>query len=240
MDAEQRELDGAIDALYDAFAEVELRRWTDPCLHCHTEDEERALHVEPLRAVPIEAMEAYAGSALWTWGDGRDLRYFTPRLLEVVADHDLSPGIESLFGRLRLADWHTWTTDQVEAVRRFAVALWHRTLTEPAGTWACDEVLCAVAQIEDDLQPYLDRWIADGRAQAGRHLVHLIAYEADVGHRRLRNEWWPDRIGQQDQVLRWLDTAPVADRLATVVTEDPDAEMRALAELAFDRVPLFP
>lgn len=54
------ELADSVEGLYKAFAEYPLPAYTDPCLHCHTMDDEAKLRSKPLRELGLDELRDYA------------------------------------------------------------------------------------------------------------------------------------------------------------------------------------
>lgn len=236
--AERAALEDAIDALYPAFADHRLRPWTEPCLDCcATREEEAALHAVPLRQLTKAALQPYAANAMTTWGDERELRYFIPRLFEIVARDDFGwPDPEVMLRSLRDASWTDWPGFERQAIASFLTAWWRFTLASPDPIHDVDVVLCAIGRAAPDMAPYLDAWDADDRRVATDHLVALLNEHWQPDRKRLANSFWdcPDR---EDQVVRWLSSAAVAERIADAATDSEDHRRSTEAGLALARLP---
>jgi hypothetical protein len=159
----------AVEDLYRVFAEYPLLAWTDPCMHCHTEQQEKQLHVAPLRELGTSELQRYAGDALSVWGNEATFKHFLPRIFELYVTVE-QPALELddpeiLFHKLGYGKWHLWPDEEQAAVRRFLHAVWHAFLSDPPGGWDApyngDGWICTIAQAEDDLAPYLREWLAN-------------------------------------------------------------------------------
>jgi hypothetical protein len=238
VSAERAALDAAIEALYPAFAGHRLRPWTEPCLECcATREEEAALHAVPVRELTKATLQPYAANAMTTWGDERELRYFIPRLLEIVATEDFGwPDPEVLVRALRDASWTAWPERERSSVAAFLTAWWRFTLASPDAVHDVDVVLCAIGRAVPDMAPYLDAWDADDRRVATDHLVALLNDHWEPDRKRLANAFWdcPDR---EDQVVRWLTSAAVAERIADAATDPQDHRRSTEAGWALARLP---
>jgi len=79
-------LNDAIETLYEAFRNYELRSTTDSCSCCHSPEDELRLQSKPLNKLSGRALRIYAMDAIYTWGTGDDFKHFIPRLFELLAD----------------------------------------------------------------------------------------------------------------------------------------------------------
>lgn len=226
-----------VDGLYAAFASHPLRDWTEPCLHCSTTaEEEAALHATPLRELSPEALGSYASKAMTTWGDEREFTHFLPRILEILATQDFGwPDIEIVFSKLRYAEWRAWPDHEQRAVDAFLLAKWQSTLAETDPVHTVEDVLCAIAQAADDLNPYLQAWIDAPDHTAARHLVRFVLWSWRPATGRLGNAFWGDRPQQSRQVIAWLHDADVAERLTELATS-PSDELAPEALIALQAV----
>ncbi|MER7891524.1 hypothetical protein ABTX15_17025 [Micromonospora sp. NPDC094482] len=170
-------LDRAVGQLYAAFGRHPRPTRTAHCPHCVRPDEVAALLGAPLRALTAEQLCRYAGKAGTTWGDLADLRYFLPRLLELLAagrlDDPLVPDkLLSTVGE----HWRSWPTDEQQAIEAYLDAWWRRTLRDFPAPVEVAEVLAAIGATGVDLRPYLSTWAGDGGQPAARHLAEHLAY----------------------------------------------------------------
>ena len=170
----------AVEGLYDAFSGYELREFTDPCMHCHTLEDEAKIHARPLRELTKDDLREYAVDALLVWGDERDFKHFLPRICELFCSCELyadevgkgyflyDPHV--LFTKFRHGDWRAWPAAEQEAVTRFLNAIWRWFLSDPPDEGRnsepfqnAEDMVCSIAQCEDDLSHYLAEWVEDKR-----------------------------------------------------------------------------
>jgi hypothetical protein len=226
------ELAEAIEQLYRTFSGYPLRDWTEPCLHCNTVEEEKAVHRRPLRELEPGDLVEYACNVLLTWGEIDDFRHFLPRLFELVATDGFGdrPDPETILGALALAhgDWWTWPTVEQEAVERYLMAWWRTRLSEPPRRpprHQVDTVLGCIALAVDDLTPYLDLWANMPGDEPVLHLA-LLLEDSDVLYPagpRLHNPWMERRPAQEAQILAWFQTvAAFLPRFVAIYDTDPD------------------
>ena len=83
------DLEGAIAALYDAFASYGLADVVEGCPCCVSAEDQARLRSKPLRLLIDGDLGGFAFSALSTWGTLHDLKHFLPRILELVANGTL-------------------------------------------------------------------------------------------------------------------------------------------------------
>lgn len=234
-------LAAANNSLYAAFAGVPRPSSIDYCQCCFTPRDERAVLTDmPVRQLPVEALRPYAANAMFTVGSVADFRYFLPRLLEIACGEGFSwPDLESVVGRLRLAEWSGWQDQERDAVRNFLAALWANALASGPGEEDVDTVLCAIGNAEDDLKPYLTEWASaftrsSDRPSAAAQLRSLLesGYRSDRNKRRLTNAFWRDRDRQAEQVIIWLSSADLQSALfAAFDAADSEETLRTLADI---------
>ena len=203
-----------IDGLYEAFSSYPLRDFTDPCLHCHTLEDEAELRSSPLRQLSAADLEDYAADALTVWGGVDDFKHFLPRIFDLYFSEGepqfqfLDP--EILFSKLRHSQWLTWKTQEQSAVRQLLQSLWHEILGDPPPSSSFTDVqgwLCSIAQAEDDLNPYLKAWLEDRRTSASFALSSMLL--SDAG----RNAFWDGRESQYAQLQNWRSSQGVITKL---------------------------
>ena len=204
------DLQMAIEELYLVFEPYELPQFTNPCRCCHKESDEALLRSQPLRELEPGELNQYAFDALLTWGDSALFRHFLPRIYELMVRPYGSNGFlidpEILLSKLRHGRWREWPVQEQRAIERFLRALWHVRLgdsveegyDEESETW-----LCAIAQAEDVLAPYLSQWITDTRQTAIEALTAFILRSAIPGGRG-RDGFWTDRASQYSELRGWI------------------------------------
>lgn len=141
-------LHGAIERLYQAFSSYPMPARVEMSPYRHPDTELGALRKLPLRSVPADGLEAYAGHAITTVGDENFLRYALPRLLELLARRELITNQETVMSKLELAGWRAWPESERAAIEMFLDAWWMDvldTLVE-AHDWRAETALCACAQ----------------------------------------------------------------------------------------------
>lgn len=230
----QNRLADAVGELYKVFAVYPIPAYTDPCLHCHSMDDEAKLRSKPLRELGLDELKDYASDALLVWGDERVFKHFLPRIYELYVTTtdpylDLCDP-EIMFSKFRHGQWRTWPKNEQAAVESFLHALWADVLANPPEQGSFVDVeswLCSLAQSEDDLSSYLSQWIDDERQPACLALSALLISSAvALPSTRGRNAFWEERDAQSEQLQVWAKSPAVRAKLERARTKWEDAELQ--------------
>jgi len=228
-------LASAVESLYAAFQGYPLRSTTNPCSCCHNPDDERRLHMKPLRRLTAEDLYLFSLDALLVWGDPDDFRHFLPRIFELVVSSDDYGFVdrEIELSKLYHAEWHTWPESERHAVHHFLFALWRAVLEtapgdDPYGADELESWLCAITQVEADLSPYFGEWLESSSAAANWNLAAAITRaglsSATSGH---GNAFWQGHDDQLRQLSEWLHSRQVRKKLEAAIetfVEEPFSE----------------
>jgi len=210
------DLQEAIEMLYSVFRTYPLRPHVEGCTHCVDPEDHVRLQSKPLRQLSTDDLSKYSWKALTTWGDDRDFRHFLPRILELVAiDNEwwATFNMEVVFSKLEIGKWTTWPEREQRAINDYLNALYHYFLLKPLSpepyvseTYTIDDLLCAIGQAADDLQPFLTQLsAADTEAslyRIARFIDDELAYL--INKHKLSNAFWDDRKSQMEQVINWI------------------------------------
>lgn len=197
-------LDAAIEQLYETFARYRLEAPIEYCTHCHSAEEIRLLQTTPIRDLSEEPLGRFTWSLLLTSGSVRDFKHFLPRIFELAApENRLGVNPEVKFEKLRLADWRRWPTTEQTAIEQYLMACWEQVLATPTFDASvapsdADSYLCAIAQAEDDLTPYLTEWCKLDTLPALAHLAYSVPDDWSGG------PFWSDRPAQWEQVADYM------------------------------------
>ncbi len=239
MTDEERALKQAIERLYEVFASYPLQPSTFACRSCHTWEEERLLHQEPLRELTHSHLEKYAFDALLTWGDVDGFKHFLPRLFELLWDGDWLVEPEVLLGKLPYGDWRDWPVDEQGAVEGFLTALWRWFLTEASHADAIGDLLCGLGHAVDDVSPFLAVWRSAGLIGQSLLAGFVIDEAEQIAKRRLGSAFWSDRRAQMAQVIEWIiepSTKAAVENAYLSNASDPLAEDLATAVDCLDMI----
>jgi hypothetical protein len=199
----------AIDELYVAFSSQPKPSKIDACPCCLSAGEICTLLDTPLRRLSPEHLSGFAASVLLTAGSEQDLRYFFPRMMDIVIhERGWWPDREVVLGKLSIGHWHTWSEREqsaiINAVREAFQADLH---DESDGAWSIDSWLCGLALAGADVQPFL-RTLGEPPNEAA-----LFAYyelnSAPLRKGKLGNSFWAGNRHAQEPIVTWLNSAPI-------------------------------
>lgn len=156
------------------------------CNCCMSKTDEEALLKTPLREIPSALLAEYTNSA-HTWDDkvAREMRYFLPRYLELIAaaEPPCNMGLDICLRRLGYANWRaSWPKDEVEILNRFFEAFTAEAsqITDmvrwPVGylpEFDFGDVLTMVITAHGDLERVLAAWDAAPDPGAALHMADL-------------------------------------------------------------------
>lgn len=228
-------LQDAIQELYRVFAAYPMPQNTDPCPCCHTAADVEQLKSRPLRELGATELSQYAFDGLLTWGDDKLFRHLLPRLYELMVFPEGDPlyvDPEILLSKLRHGRWQDWPETDQNAVRLFLRSLLRARLGHPnpdAYTEDIESWICAIAQAEDDLGPYLAQWEADDRLEAAEALASLLlCTSVATPFSNAGDAFWKSRDPQYQQLKRWVRSGEPAGLLIRAMAS---ADETARAEL---------
>ncbi|MET1111277.1 MAG: hypothetical protein ABWX67_07105 [Allosphingosinicella sp.] len=120
----------ALEALYRAF-ETRAPSAIEGCPCCiETRGVDLLLNL-PLRDLSGQQLWRYVSGAFLTIGGERDFRYFLPRILDIsVTDPGNANDPEIVLGKLALANWRSWRSDERRAVEELVDAWFEQVLAE--------------------------------------------------------------------------------------------------------------
>lgn len=120
------ELEGVVAEAYTLFERYTIGSalYVCHCNVCMSRETMRLLVSTPLREIPARLLGEYTNSA-HDWNDGqvaREMRYFLPRYMDLIARNDPpdSIGLEICLRRLEPAHWRTqWPAAEADLIARF-------------------------------------------------------------------------------------------------------------------------
>ncbi|MCO5996788.1 hypothetical protein [Actinoallomurus rhizosphaericola] len=217
----------ATERLYSAFARHPLPAEIDYCEHCVTPAEVAATRARPLRLLSADDLHPLMWRALSTWGDEAELKHFLPRVLELIADDEVSEqAVASIF--LEKVDllWATWPDDERAAIETFLGAWWPTLLSEFPREFSAFSFLESNGDLGVPIEPYLAHWETRENEAAARHLAWLVA---DIWFGAFSKAAWYTTLEhwvEGSAVARLLDAAA-----STASTPDAAAELNRAREL---------
>ena len=229
----------AVRELYRVFKPYQARRHPEGCPCCVSDADKRRLFSKPLEKLSADDLGRFAWKALTTWGSVEDLKHFLPRLMDLIVTDDCAPfEREVLFGKLRLAEWRTWSDNESQAVQKFMDAAWWDCLTAEAGSVWLDELLCGLGNAVEDMKPYLHIWIESKLTTGYEHFVQFIDWNSAtlLKRRHLSNSFWSDAEPQMVQVVDWLTSPQTIQSLEKLFNENANAIFSDALATAIDRL----
>jgi hypothetical protein len=225
---------------YNVFARYTLAGPLTVC-HCDCcmrEENEGALRATPLKEIPADLLAEYTNSA-HAWDDdvvARELRYFLPRYLELIAQNDPPDhlGLDICLRRLAYAHWRAkWPGPEVDVLDCFFDALLVASLPRlelsewPAG-WRLDfdlaDVLTLVVTADGDIKRMLAAWDGSPDPPAAIHMAALRGNVLRRSHRTFfYSAYLPDHPEAADAIGAFLVRPEVTARIEAAVftVEDP-------------------
>lgn len=171
-------LNEIVNDAYDVFSGNRPGEYLDACTHCcMKESDADLLKSTPLREISVELLTEYQDAAKPRELDKSELKYFTPRYLELVKDYSF-PSYEPLlslnrFGYLKKSDW---TQKERELLNDFASSFFkkhinsrkHPTFTTPI------EILLMFYKAKIDIQQLLSEWQNSNSVESLLHFNKLV------------------------------------------------------------------
>lgn len=159
-----RRVRDALDTVYRTF-DFPPPRVIEGCPCCVSTRGTDILLTTPLRKITGQSLWRYVSGVFLTIGDQQDFRYLLPRILEVSAfDFGNANNPEIVLGKLPLADWRSWTSDEQHVVEQFVDAWFEQALAsdlaEADEGWIGDDaesVMCGAARAGIPLDHWLIR-----------------------------------------------------------------------------------
>ncbi len=239
------QLHAVIEEAYEDFGDYRVRHSLSVC-HCNccmTEENERGLLKTPLRDIPSNLLAEYTNSA-HGWDDGpvvREMRYFLPRYLELLAIDDPpdNGGIDTCLRRLGYAHWRTkWPDRERDVIDRFFDEYMRSSLGRtdlvlwPVGwrlAFDVSDVLTLVVTAHGDLQRALAVWDAADDPCA---VIHMAALRGRVLHETGRTYFhsahFDDYREAADTIGAFLMRLELTQRIETAFFQIEDPRLQQL------------
>jgi hypothetical protein len=196
----------SIRRLYEVFARYPARPDMPRCEHCATHEEIECICRGPLEEMSDGNLAYYTMHAPHTVGEVVDLKHFLPRIFEIMLCEGGSIDAEIVVGKLTHAHWKRWPPVERKAVAAFLAEWWKHLLSQYPAKHQADDCLCAIAQAEDDLSPFLELWRESMNPEAIQHLATVMDsnYSRLMENGLLFSPWWGERLSQMNQLRDWL------------------------------------
>ncbi|MFF2147691.1 hypothetical protein [Kitasatospora sp. NPDC058190] len=207
-----------INGLPEAFAAAPRPARIDACPCCTTRAEIDLLLRTPRERLGPDELMHYATSALNTVGSPADLRYFAPRILQLVLTGELTvPDLEVVGIKLAQAGWRDWP--EAPYLRRLLDALWSDVLGNADEWWDAEAVVCALAGADPDIGHRLAEWAHLATPTAVERLHEFVM----TGGGKPRNAFWDKQGTPYRTFVDWLrgPDLRLAVEAAVLRTDDP-------------------
>ncbi|CAN5498813.1 hypothetical protein BH10PLA2_BH10PLA2_29330 [soil metagenome] len=195
----------AMDAFYEAFADLARPRRIATCSCCLDKNQAAPLLSTPLRQITSNDLAPYASSALLTVGSVSDYLYFLPRILELsILDGRWGPGVEVIAKAIHSTNPQSWPARRREALRQLLEQVID-ALVEMDGDLTLDGWICAIAIIGFDVAPFL--------ASIEKHPAAVLLYFEENVHGlkegKLNNPFWKLPDAGHDLIVQWFKSDAV-------------------------------
>jgi hypothetical protein len=198
-------LDVAIERLYDVFA-----RYPKPHGQTYspyttiTPDDVRSIRERPLRSLAGKDLAKFAMKALNTWGDENELRYYLPRILELLAREGGWVVASSVLLKLAFGHWRDWPAAEQAAIESFVTELWIALLKGQAQHPSLAELALGASNAGIPVRPLVESWWNVSGPAAVVQLADLITLERQelLGTGSFGEEWSEEARSALDDLVR--------------------------------------
>ena len=218
----------AIADLYRTFKRYGPSEGFHSCSHCVSETEDAELKEKSLSELTCDNLRRYAFKAMTTWGTVEDFKHFLPRILELVGTSDDFPvDVEIAIGKLAYGDWRAWPVKERLAIENFLETWWKDTLSRPltdSTLSLADNVLCSVAQVVEQIAPYLSHWDLRSEVESSLHLAAFVDWNFNslYKHDCIHGAFWEEK-GTMREAVEWLKRPATRERLESQFLKHSDA-----------------
>lgn len=209
-----------LDEVYAAFADEPRPRRIEACHHCETPGSLDALTRRQVRELSAAELAPYAASAPLTVGSWADLRWFLPRIWELLVMGELDwPDPQVMAERVARSENETadpLSQRQSAALTGLRRDWWRIVLSNAPGASRHTpvDVLATMALAGDDLVPVLQEWLALRDEAAYDWLVDFIHVDAPQLAAGRALDAYTRELGWLPTLLtQWSEGPEVADRL---------------------------
>ena len=141
-----------------------------------------------------------------TVGEVVDFKHFLPRMLELMLSQAGGIGPETVCEKLRYGQWRKWADSEQEAIHAFLWACWKDTLARFPAAHGPEVWLCAIAQVQDDIAPFLEFWRSMQTPGSIRHLASVLGegWEVFILSSAGGSPWGEGLVRQFEQLRLWV------------------------------------
>ncbi|MFI1462116.1 hypothetical protein [Nocardia carnea] len=217
---------GEVLAALDAvFAQVERPERIDACPCCLRPDKIEVLLNKPRTDLSADDLRQYVTVAMMGAGSAEDLRYFTPRILELCLTGEMDwPDIEWVYQRLRDAGWRAWP--EAGAIAELMGALWAEVLSDYPDSYDPNELLWTFGNAGESVAANLQSW-SRLRTPAAVHSLRDFVVDDVVSQdgRRVPNGLWHTDTAAHREVVQWLDGGEARLAVERAIAQETHQEL---------------
>lgn len=166
------ELKIAIERLYDTFSSYPFNEKMEGCPCCVSSTDKEKIHTKPLRQLDGDDLSRYAFKAITTWGNTNDFKHYLPRIFELLSTTDFIVDTFVVLGKLKYANWETWSTEEQKAINDFLMAWWIDS-TKHKDSFD-HEVFIEIYKLFGAINPLLDNWHITFDNNSFKNLIDLL------------------------------------------------------------------
>jgi hypothetical protein len=205
----------AIQKLYTAFANHKPpMEYIDACTCCMEIEKQKEMMTLPLKKIPASLFYEYNDSAKSQNQPANEIKYFLPRMLEVLAEGaEIHHSVELYLDRIGRCAPEAISDAQRAALDEFALSFFSEYLraapwSKPA--WSQFENAFGVLLMFDiggfAIEPLLQFWLSESSEASTLHYVESSYFDFWT-ERRIENAFATDRIKFQQEMNTWLINA---------------------------------
>lgn len=206
-------LQEAVRGVYDAFSRYKApKALLDVCIACCMDEaDEREMRRLPLRQLTARHFYAYNDTAKSEQQPAEELKYFLPRLFELMAQGaGLHHSTELYLDRLGRCDPAEFSKAERSAIDAYALAFFAEGLAQrpdrPDGRFMGQDAVSILLMFDIggiDLAPLLAHWLADGTATSTMHYI-WARYWSQGDNLPFRNAFADDRPRFHETIADWM------------------------------------
>jgi len=161
---------------------------------------------------------------------------FFPASWNIWGEGKFQSDVPLVLGKLRYGDWCEWPRDEQASIRNYLRSVWCFVLAQPVNPSQyspsrADEWLCAIANAESEIAPYLRAWLETEDPVYDANLFQLIDWNASgLLNGSVPPGYWDGAHAQWVQLVTWLTSAPLQKRLVRATQNLDEIDLAVKAE----------
>jgi hypothetical protein len=173
----------SIKNLYDIFSKYHGNpNMTGSPLYGDLDEWNKSLFSKPLPNLTSEDLTRFAGKAISTWGDTKDLKHFLPRLFELTALLETPYDVGILYQKLQDGGFQTWDTEEQNAINEFSLAMWDNLLYDNSekAEWEFDDYFVSLSHFYPNFNDLTGLWKSNDSFSSIKHLANYVYNNANT------------------------------------------------------------